>query len=485
MFIPRGTALHENLATSYVLVDALVADLCEGGFSGVVEIMLRNADAHIVIARGSVVAAIESRNGEGGNSNPVTRPYSRMTVAELAGQSRRERGRVSIYSYSTEAASAIAALTNAAPLYTRLSTEFADLEKMISKLSRERDRQWFVEVSTESGLAALIHIKDDGCLILTSREGQPLSESESSDLKSNATLESVLEECNRAGGIFDVYFRSATDETRLPESDAIQSAPLEDRVTENGVSQAMMEAKAVFESLSIEDTKPVSNQEKKYDALSSDSDAGMIAAASNATSSQATNSESISSPLDLSALAGEADLRDDVSSDEAPEFIGSEFIGNDLLLVETDLRATGLLKRGSDADVMAEIKRLMGEIARTIEEATQAVEPRDSFSIHLRAGQLKIAERYPFLDPFGVEFEYLAGEIVFVGSASHSEFVEGLTEALKLAAETSIKSSAQPARLRARITDELEWLLKRQKTELEQYRLDQSIEQIITAAKKD
>lgn len=473
--------MHENLATSYVLVDALVQDLCEGGFSGIVEIVLRNADAHIVIARGSVVAAIERHNGEGDNSNPITRPYSRMTVADLADQSRRERGRISIYSYSTEAASAIAALINAAPLYTQLSTEFADLEKMISKLGRERDRQWFVEVSTESGLAALIHIKEGGCLILTSREDQPLSEAESSDLKGNATLEGVLDECNRAGGIFDVYFRSATDESRLPESEAIQSAPLaaqaiatgEDRVTENSVSQTMIEAKAVFESLSIEDTAPVSNDEAnaQSEALSSDDEA---------TSSNATSEEMISLPLDLGASAGEADLRDHVSNHEAHDFIAS-----DLLLVHNDLRATGLLKRGSDADMMAEVKRLMGEIARTIEEATQAVEPRDSFTIHLRAGQLKIAERYPFLDPFGVEFEYLAGEIVFVGSASHSEFVEGLTEALKLAAETTIKSSAQSARLRARITDELEWLLKRQKTELEQYRLDQSIEEIITAAKRD
>ena len=88
MFIPRGTALHENLATSYVLVDGLVADLCEGGFSGVVEILLRNADAHIVIARGSVVAAIESRNAEGDNTNPIARTYARMTVADLAAKSR-------------------------------------------------------------------------------------------------------------------------------------------------------------------------------------------------------------------------------------------------------------------------------------------------------------------------------------------------------------------------------------------------------------
>ena len=58
MFIPRGTILHENLATSYVLVDSLVADLCEGGFSGVVEVTLRRADAHVVIARGRIVANV-------------------------------------------------------------------------------------------------------------------------------------------------------------------------------------------------------------------------------------------------------------------------------------------------------------------------------------------------------------------------------------------------------------------------------------------
>ena len=482
MFIPRGTALHENLATSYVLVDVLVADLCEGGFSGVVEILLRNADAHIIIARGSVVAAIES---EGDN----TRPYTRMKVADLAEKSRRERGRVSIYSYSTEIANVIAALINATPLYTQLSTEFADLEKMISKLNRERDRQWFVEVSTESGLAALIHMKADGCLILTSREGQPLSESESSDLMSNATLREVLDECNEAGGVFDVYFKSATDEAQLPESEPQAIATSEVRLSENGVSQAMMEAKAVFESLSIEDDAPTPDAETaaQSESLSDSGEATMSAVAtssaatsSNQMSSDATNDEKISSSLDPDTAASEPVMRDDVSVGGAHDPITS-----DLLLVHNDLRATGLLKQGSDADVMAEVKRLMGEIARTIEEATHAVEPRDSFPIHLRAGQLKIADRYPFLDPFGVEFEYLAGEIVFVGHASHSQFVEGLTEALKLAAESTIKSSAQPVRLCARITDELEWLLKRQKTELEQYRLDQSIEDIITDINKD
>lgn len=478
--------MYENLATSYVLVDALVADLCEGGFSGVVEILLRNADAHVIIARGSVLAVIERRHAESNNTNPVIR----MTVAEVATKSRLERGRVSIYSYSTELANVIAASINAAPLYTRLSTEFADLEKMLSKLSREPDRQWFVEVSTESGLTALIYMKEGSCLILTSRGGEPLRESESADLMSNVILREVLDECNQAGGVFDVSFRGATDETPPPEGEQPGIVPAK----EYAVSQAMMEAKAVFESLSIEDAAPASDQEKQVlpraeksfaqnGTSTGHSEAAMSAAATNkdVASGNVTISDTASDEkLNLNAKPDEPAVRDDLATVKAHDFIAT-----DLLLVHNDLRATGLLKRGSYADVMAEVRRLMGEIARTIEEATQTAEPRDGFPIHLRAGQLKIADRYPFLDPFGVEFEYMAGEIVFVGRASHSEFVEGLTEALKLAAETSIKSSAQPARLRARVTDELEWLLKRQKADLEQYRLDQSIEEIIAAINRD
>ena len=36
---------------------------------------------------------------------------------------------------------------------------------------------------------------------------------------------------------------------------------------------------------------------------------------------------------------------------------------------------------------------------------------------------MKVADRYPFLIPFGDEFEYLAGEIAFIGTASPSPFI--------------------------------------------------------------
>ncbi|MFP5263812.1 MAG: hypothetical protein ACLGJB_18180 [Blastocatellia bacterium] len=468
MFIPRGKALHENLATSYVLVDALVADLCEGGFSGVVNIVLRDTDAHVVIARGKVAAVIERRNAPDWTGEPMAFPYLRTTVAELVATARRHRGRVSVYGYSADTASAVAGRINAEPLYTRLSTDFADLEKMISKLARERDRQWFVELTTGSGVAALIHIKDGRARILISKDGAPLDEHETADLIGSRELRELLDESNRAGGNFDVYFKAAGDplesfDPTLSEHAKLESAiPFEkvaaaEEARQGGadeVSQAVREAKAVYNSLTLDDPAP-------GDALAAD----IIR-------------EGPGSQPGLGPQPQGGGPSGDPPPSDANGGAGAR-AADDLSLVQNELSNTGSLSPASEAAQMADIKRLMGEIAKAIEEAGQAVEQRDRFSMYLRAGQLKIADRYPFLDPFGAEFEYLAGEIVFVGKASPGDFIAGLTEALSRAVQGVTESSSQAARLRARIAEGLQWVLKSQRAELEQYNLDQSIEQII------
>ena len=211
MFIPPGEIIHESLATSYVLVDALVADLCEGGFSGVVEVLLRDTDSFVVIANGNVAAAIERRGGL--TSTRTTSEYTQTTVEQLAERSRRERGRVSIYGYSAQTANAVAGRINAKPLYVGLSTEFTDLEKMIAKLVREQDREWFIEVNTIGAPGALIHMRDCECRIIGST-GR--TDSGVLDLAGNPALGQLIDECNRASGTFDVYFTQAPAETLEP-----------------------------------------------------------------------------------------------------------------------------------------------------------------------------------------------------------------------------------------------------------------------------
>ena len=97
----------------------------------------------------------------------------------------------------------------------------------------------------------------------------------------------------------------------------------------------------------------------------------------------------------------------------------------------------------------------------------------------LRAGQLQVADRYPFLDPFAGEIEYLTGEIVFVGQATVEEFIAGLTEALMLAVQAVMKSTEYPDRFRAYVNEDLQKLLARERHGLEGAGLDQMIEQMI------
>jgi len=500
MFIPHGKALYENLATSYVLVDALVTDLCEGGFSGVVEIVLRDREARVLILRGHVAGIIESQATPSGSLKAKAPTESRPTLAGLATTARRERGRLAIYSYAPDTAAAIAGRANAQPLYTQLSTDFADLEKMLAKLSRERDRQWFIEIKIQNNVTALLQVTGDGGWLLVARGDELLEETRCADVLSDARVRRLLDECNRTGGLFDVYFRGAHDELAGNATESIEAAVEVDATAsrdaarerdKDHVSQAMEEARAMYRSLAIDDSAPPDSKQK--------TEAGKPEAVETAETAQD----------DSQSLAGSKQNHQVIKADEeqtrqeleagvgqkqpptsrflSPLASGPRSFDNEtarapegagLLLVQADLGATGLLRHGSTADVMVEIKRLMAELARTLEESVKAAEQRDSFSMHIRTGQLQVADRYPFLDPFGAEFEYLAGEIVFVGHTQPEEFIAGLTEALKLAVIAAIQASPQPARLRSIIAEDLRWLRDHQKNDLERYGLDQVIEEI-------
>lgn len=511
MFIPKGRVVYENLATSYVLVDGLVADLCEGGFTGVVEVVLRDTDSHVIISRGEVTATIETRLTDEPESGGA-RSFHRPAVAELAARASLERGRVSVYSYSLATSSAIAGRIHAQPLYTRLSSEFADLERMLSKLIREPDRQWFVEIDSISGLSGLIHLNGDRCVVMISDGGRPEAEINSVDLLQNAELRSLVEEVSRSGGTFDVYYGSvedsASDRVTLPsEPQSIQppafpreglnaGAPFTfkpadiESEPQDEVTRAVTAAKAAFQSLSVSESNLSLDREPDAEVGSppdpippspSELEAARLAVLG------------LAREPDLVEGPGGASMQDSTVETQGASFgsgaaeataVGDpevQWPEDDLVLVSGDFSAASDSQRATEDEVMAEVKRLMAEIARTVEDAIESVEHRSTFPIHLRAGQLKVADRYPFLDPFGPEFEYLAGEIAFVGHVRPADFVQGLTEALKLALHGVAQASAQPARVRGRVSDALRWLLSRQQTEFEAYGLDESIREILNA----
>ena len=460
MFIPRGKIIHENLATSYVLLEALVADLCEGGFSGAVEVVLREIDGFIIIVSGNVSAVVEKSSEH--DQSGLVEEYRPGSVSRLAARARLGRGRVSIYSYSAATANAIAGRINAESLYARLSTEFTNLEKMISKLAHEADREWFIEVNMDSGLKALLHMRDSRCQLIKSTEA---SEYEPGllDPAHNSALRRLLDECKHAGGTFDVYFRppaETTDESVERgglETERIGAAASTAAPANNRFATPSALATESCDVLGRQDAivSAIAPREDGAEALAGDSGAlwaFLSASGSNIVASAGSASEDAATPAS-DAEPASAHLYDAAASEETPAVSGDEAI--------------------------SEVKRLMGEIARTIEEAAQAVDHHDSFSMALRAGQLKIADRYPFLDPFRNEFEYLAGEIVFVGQATAEDFVAGLTQALELAILGVARSTEHGDRFRAYVIEDLRKLLARDRSELEGFGLVQVVERLL------
>lgn len=116
---------------------------------------------------------------------------------------------------------------------------------------------------------------------------------------------------------------------------------------------------------------------------------------------------------------------------------------------------------------------LMSEVVSVIEDAVGSRDGANGFAIELRAGQLEVAERYPFLDPFAAEFEYHAGEIAFVGSVDPEEFAAGLAEALHVAvAGLSRRDGVEGDRLRHRVSEALVQLYAQRRAEFDAFGLE-------------
>ena len=437
MFIPRGETVHENLATSYVLVEALVADLCESDFSGVVQIELRQATGFILFDSGKVAAVPVKRGDEA---------YTATTVANLAAQSRAERGRLSVYRYSEPVVKALSGLLHAEPLYRRLSSEFADLQKMVDKFRRESDRHWFIEMEVE-GSTSLIFIRDGDCAVVTPRATAGHEGDGKLADTSQPALQELIDQCHRSGAIFDVYFRHPGDHP----GEAADPEPAPATTGESG------------------------------DAATAVEEEPATAAAPPAESEQVAVTPDVEDPEENLSIPVMTETEGAFEATTAPEVDDEPQPASRVLPTRELMALAGTDDKALEDFQLSEVRRLLSDIARGIEEITRGVEQRDDFSMHLRAGQLKVADAYPFLDPFGSDFEYIEGEIVFVGQAGLREFIDGVSEALRLAVTNAEQVSNNPPRLRSEVVRRLKSMYKRDREEFDRYGLDLSLEQIAGA----
>ena len=91
-----------------------------------------------------------------------------------------------------------------------------------------------------------------------------------------------------------------------------------------------------------------------------------------------------------------------------------------------------------------------------MDEASQ----KGTFRRIFKKSLIEKSEQYPFLDPFGGEFDYRDGSIQFTGEARERNFTKGIGECLQATLsyleEELPKNKMLPLKLRAEIESSLE-----------------------------
>lgn len=416
MHVPRGRPIHENLSTSYVNLAALLAELQISEFTGYVSMNFWNYEGYVFLDNGQLVNAYERAE--------MMIKRGREAVDSILSRSQARGGAISFFHHPETVIRALAGIINGEVVYRELASEFTHLERLVDKLKKTQDVIWYVEVllDREAG-AGVIYIIDGKAEAVVS-----IRESAESNLLRTTTgaegLTVLVAQVNSVGGVFNVYRDAGT--TSAPSSPVAgyhQSVP-------------------------------------QLTAGSGSSSNSLLPAASTAnvtaiSSMRATSSRAEMEPATDSLVVA---LEDDVDPSPVEEVHGSPVS----LTTEQYSELVGLM-----GDVMAAVERGIVDIIR---------EP--DFRLAFREAAIRAAEHYPFLDPFAGEFEYTAGEIVFLGSARPVDFVVGLSQALRWTLD-DLSRRFTDVDLEARVEATLKNLQRNRREDFEKFGLESAIEAIL------
>lgn len=201
MIFPRGSALYENLNTSFTQLDAMLAELQNNQFTGYVQLTGWEYEGNLLFDTGRIVNATETfkdqqRHGPG-------------AAESIAVKGKEKDNAVSVYRLSAEVTQLLANLFTGEPLYKDLGNDLTGLDKLIAKLQSEKH--------TGSVEARWVQGKDAATILL--REGQVIEcawLAKDALVSGAATLDQIIKATAGAPVSFTVY---RTDLTRVYSAD--------------------------------------------------------------------------------------------------------------------------------------------------------------------------------------------------------------------------------------------------------------------------
>lgn len=201
MLFPRTNALYENLNTSFIQFDALLAELQSTQFTGYVQLVGWEYEGILLFDTGRIVNAIETLKGQ--------QRIGANAVASIASYGNTKDNAVNVYRLDADIAQLFANLLTVEPLYRDLSNDLTGLDKLIAKLQNEKHTGAIVIRWTNKADTATILLRDGQvieCVWLNNAQ-----------LSSGASLVNALVQATtKTPALFTVY---RTDLTRVYSAD--------------------------------------------------------------------------------------------------------------------------------------------------------------------------------------------------------------------------------------------------------------------------
>ncbi len=470
-YIPKGKPMHEKLSTSFVRMDGLLEELKAEKFSGYILLSFPNLTGFIFVQDGAVVNAAEVVG---------TEQRSGVAVKEhLFSLSQQAKGTLSVYYVQKEIVQTLSGIADGEKVYENLSTDWANLGKLIKRLSAEKKTYFFsVAFKTPDNKRGMIFVDGDKIeAICSSGDDQNIGKD---------ALDKLLADCEKEPAQFTLYRQATSPITKIDENNidaSINQIASQAVVTPAPISTPVAVAipepvKAVapvvtptiapaIVNVAVSPTPTVSAPVPYYDSL-----------LPSGNQANATVAEIVAEAKPIEARPKPVVFDDVLEVIETKPVVAvvTAQTPTSSAVSAAQLTPAPLPEIPKSGNEMRDLMTLMSQVVAAVEQGMGVAGRGSSFPTALRAGLLAVTERYPFLDPFAAEFEYQDKEIVFVGTAQPNEFATGLTEALRQMVEDLIYSSN--GRVRDYIAEELRKVEQAQANDIRRFNLGSLTEKI-------
>ena len=383
MFWPKDKKRYENLKSSFTNLKLLIEDLYKSSFNGFLEVRFEGQVYYILIEQ-DYPERIYIKDNEGKflfNEG--------LTADEIYDKSLTNQASIDVYELDPEKIDMFVGYLNAVPLYTNLSSEFTDFERLTSKLSKD-------------GLNGYLEVKFldpslDPFYLLYAQGGiKDIFQKEKSIGSSDSSIKNIKSQLEKSEAHFNV-FQSPKEKTTEKSLDLTGEGSKVKNL--DAQEEAILNSVEMDEVIVEDELENEMNQEPEQDE----------------------EVEVLEEEIEEIGLGPSIEER--MKSEVEPEKEEVERVKE-----ETEPQGNKI-----EDFVITPYLEFAEALIQWVEKSVNRHMGNNYFSKAFKKGLLNVSDKYPFLDPFLAEFTYVDGKIQFSNEDTKAvEFLKGIYAAIDM-----------------------------------------------------